>query len=277
MSETQSGQGVRWGFIGAGRMASALVRGMLRSGAAAPGAIAACDPDPKARGELAAAAGIATFPAGGEVVEISDVVVLAVKPQNMGQALSAIAQVIDDRRLVISVAAGITLATIESELGRTKRIARVMSNTPALIGAGASAYCLGSGARETDEGLVRSCLESVGAAHRVPENLLDAVTGLSGSGPAFVYLMIEALADGGVRAGLPRSVALDLAVRTVQGAAGMVLETGLHPGELKDQVASPAGTTIAGLHELERAGVRGALMSAVVAASQRATELSRPG
>ncbi len=150
-----------------------------------------------------------------------------------------------------------------------------MPNTPALVGEGAAGYCLGPNASESDERVVQACLDSVGRAFRVPESLLDAVTGLSGSGPAFVYAMIEALSDGGVRVGLPREIATALAAQTVLGAARMVLETGLHPGVLKDQVTSPGGTTIAGLHALERGALRAALMDAVEAASRRSAELGQ--
>ena len=152
-----------------------------------------------------------------------------------------------------------------------------MPNTPCLVDASASGFAPGEHATEDDIALVQALLDTVGRAFRVPEHLLDAVTGLSGSGPAFVYLVIEALSDGGVRVGLPREIATALAAQTVMGAAKMVLETGQHPGVLKDMVASPGGTTIAGLHELERAGVRGALMNAVEAASRRATELGKKG
>jgi pyrroline-5-carboxylate reductase len=202
------------------------------------------------------------------------VVVLAVKPQNMAAVLEELRALVRGDQLVISVAAGVTIGSIAQGIGHKARVIRVMPNTPALVGEGASAYSAWPGVSADDEALVQAFLGSVGRVVRVPESLLDAVTGLSGSGPAFVYVMIEALSDGGVRVGLPRDVATLLAAQTVLGAAKMVCETGLHPGVLKDQVASPAGTTIAGLLALERAGVRGALMDAVEAAARRSAELA---
>jgi pyrroline-5-carboxylate reductase len=178
-----------------------------------------------------------------------------------------------DRHLVISIVAGVTLRRLADGLGAETRLIRVMPNTPCLVGASASGFCPNAETAATDGDLVAKLFGAVGTAIPVPENHLDAVTGLSGSGPAFVYVMIEALADGGVRAGLPRDVALKLAAQTVLGSAKMVLETGQHPGALKDAVASPGGTTIAGLHALERGGVRAALMDAVTAAANRAREL----
>jgi pyrroline-5-carboxylate reductase len=264
----------RWGFIGAGRMATALVKGMLRSGIAPASAICASDPLPAARTALATDAGISAYDSNCAVVGRSDIVVLAVKPQSMATVLHELRAAVNDAHLVISVAAGITIASIVNGLGRQARVVRVMPNTPALVGEGASAYAPGPGVRADEEAIVQSFLGSVGRAVRVAEPLLDAVTGLSGSGPAFVYVMIEALSDGGVRMGLPRDVATLLAAQTVLGAAKMVCETGQHPAALKDQVASPGGTTIAGLLALERAGVRGALMEAVEAAARRSAELA---
>jgi pyrroline-5-carboxylate reductase len=263
----------RWGFVGAGKMATALIRGMIRDGTP-PESISASDPNSQARASLVSETGIPTFDTNAEVIRNSDVVVLAVKPQMMASVLEEIRELITTDHLVVSVAAGVTLATLAKGLGADRRIARVMPNTPALVCEGASAYCLGPVVKQGDDATVIGCLEAVGRSFRVPENLLDAVTGLSGSGPAFVYVIIESLADGGVRAGLPREIALALAAQTVLGSAKMVLETGLHPGDLKDQVASPAGTTIAGLHALERGGIRAALMDAVHAAYARSVELA---
>ncbi len=254
-------------------MASALIRGMIRAGAAEPSAISASDPDEATRDALARETGVLVVESNTEVVARSNVLVLAVKPQSLPKVLPQIREKVTADHLIISIAAGVSTATLEAGLGKDRRLVRVMPNTPSLLGAGASAYSLGPEARD-DEAIVRSCLESVGRAYRVPETLLDAVTGLSGSGPAFVYVMIEALSDGGVRVGLPRDIATALAAQTVLGAARMVLETGEHPGVLKDQVTSPGGTTIAGLHALERGGVRAALMNAVQAATERSAELA---
>jgi pyrroline-5-carboxylate reductase len=263
----------RWGFIGSGRMATALVKGMLRAGIAPTASICASDPLPAARAALEAAAGIAVFDSNPAVVERSDVLVLAVKPQSMRGVLHELRPAVTEKHLVISIAAGVTIASLTEGLGPAGRVVRVMPNTPALVGEGASAYALGPQVGPEDEAIVKACLAAVGRAACVPEALLDAVTGLSGSGPAFVCLVIEALSDGGVRVGLPRDVATMLAAQTVLGAAKMMIETGQHPGVLKDQVASPGGTTIAGLHALERAGLRGALMDAVEAATRRSAEL----
>lgn len=255
-------------------MATALALGMLRAGVASPGRITASDPSADARRSIASDSAIRATESNREVVSCSDVLVLAVKPQSMEQVLQELLPWPSAGPLVISVAAGVRIETITATLGSSARVVRVMPNTPALLGEGAAGYCLGAGVSEADERVVRRCLESVGKAIRVPESLMDAVTGLGGSGPAFVYVIIEALSDGGVRMGLPREVATLMAAQTVAGAARMVLETGKHPGSLKDEVTSPGGTTIAGLHALERGGLRAAIMDAVEAATKRSEELS---
>ena len=265
--------GRHWGFIGAGKMASALIRGMIRDGHPA-GCIAASDSHAATRAALVGETGIRSFETNAEVVARSEVIVLAVKPQVMAEVMAELRPLLTPDHLVVSIAAGVSLATLAKGLGEDRRIVRVMPNTPAVVGEGASAYALGPRTIDGDEQTVRDCLEAVGKAFPVPESLLDAVTGLSGSGPAFVCLMIEALSDGGVRMGLPRDLATNLAARTLLGTAKLVLETGTHPGALKDQVTSPAGTTIAGLHALERGGLRGILIDAVEAATLRSRELA---
>jgi pyrroline-5-carboxylate reductase len=209
-----------------------------------------------------------------ELVQKSDVIFLAVKPQNMADVVTDIGGTLGVKKLVVSIAAGVTIARLAEGL-RTQRVIRVMPNTPALVGQGAAAYTLGPAATADDGLLVGQLLAAVGVAVKVDEKLLDVVTGLSGSGPAFVYVMIEALADGGVRMGLPRETALTLAAQTVRGAAQMVLTSGEHPAALKDKVASPGGTTIAGLAALEDRGFRGTLIGAVEAATRRSQELGR--
>ncbi|MEX2122050.1 MAG: pyrroline-5-carboxylate reductase [Pirellulales bacterium] len=263
----------RFGFIGAGRMATALARGFVEAGLTKAGAILASDPVPAAAAEFTQATGARTTSDNARVAAESDCLFLAVKPQQMSQVFAELRGKLDDRHLVVSVAAGVGLAALARGLGGAARLVRVMPNTPCLIGQGASAYCLGDSARPADGHLVARLLESVGLAFEVEEKLLDAVTGLSGSGPAFAYVIIEALADGGVRMGLPRELALKLAAQTMRGAAAMVIQTNEHPGVLKDRVASPGGTTIAGLAALEAAGLRAALIAAVEAATRRSAEL----
>jgi pyrroline-5-carboxylate reductase len=270
-----AGESPRIGFLGAGKMATALAQGWLAAGLAAPERVLASDPLAAAREAFAAATGVCTATENREVVASSDLLVLAVKPQSMRAVLAEVAPVLAGRHFIVSIAAGVTLRQLGEVLGANRRLARVMPNTPCLVGASASGYSLGEAATPEDARLLDRLLNAVGRAFRLPEPLLDAVTGLSGSGPAFVYVMIEALSDGGVRVGLPRDVATALAAQTVFGAAKMVLETGKHTGELKDMVTSPGGTTIAGLHALERAGLRAALMDAVQAATQRSAELGK--
>lgn len=255
-------------------MATALAQGLRRAGLASPETLLASDPMPEALERFASITGGRTTTDNRQVVGQQDVVFLAVKPQQVGAALDEMRAEVGPKKLVVSIAAGVRLATLAQGLGNAAvPLVRVMPNTPCLVGQGASAYCLGSHATEQHGRLVKQMLEAVGIAFQVEEKLLDAVTGLSGSGPAFVYVMIEALSDGGVRMGLPRNVATALAAQTVRGAAEMVLRTGDHPGVLKDRVTSPGGTTIAGLQALEIGGLRAALMAAVEAATRRSSEL----
>jgi pyrroline-5-carboxylate reductase len=267
----------RIGWIGAGQMATALAMGVLRGGGMPASAVIASDRCEDARKRFARATGGRTTADNLEVVDASDVVVLAVKPQQLGAVLGQLHGRFAGDKLAVSVAAGVRLAVLEKGLGSGARVVRVMPNTPCLVGQGASAYALGSSATAADGEFVRAVLGMVGLAVQVDERLLDAVTGLSGSGPAFAYVMIEALADGGVGMGLPRATALQLAAQTLRGAAEMVLATGEHPGVLKDRVASPGGTTIAGLAALESAGLRAALIAAVEAATRRSIELASDG
>jgi pyrroline-5-carboxylate reductase len=266
---------IRIGLIGTGKMATALAKGWVESRWISSDRIAGTDVLPEAREQFTKATSCPTLSSIAEVVGESDVLVLAVKPQHMAGAMADLRDRLTDRHLVVSIAAGVTLAKMSQSLGEDRRLVRVMPNTPALVGAGASAFAKGGTATAEDAKLVEQMLSTVGIAVEVPENLLDAVTGLSGSGPAYVYQIIEALSDGGVRVGLPRAIATQLAAQTVLGAAKMVLETGEHPGTLKDSVTSPGGTTIAGLHAMEAGGVRGHLINAVVAATERSKELGQ--
>ncbi|MGD7653602.1 MAG: pyrroline-5-carboxylate reductase [Verrucomicrobiales bacterium] len=260
---------MKLGVIGCGKMGTALVAGAVRAGVVDSADVTGVDPVAAAREAFAAET-------GGQVAETTEaladceVVLLCTKPWDVAAAVGSLA---DGPRLVISVAAGCKLDALEAAAGVHTRVIRAMPNTPALVGKGAAAFCMGGKATDADAETASLLLGSVGVVVNVPEKLMDAVTGLSGSGPAYGYVIIEALSDGGVKAGLPRAEATRLAAQTMLGAAAMVLETGKHPGELKDMVTSPGGTTIAGVAELERAGVRSALIEAVAAATERAKEL----
>jgi pyrroline-5-carboxylate reductase len=266
---------LRLGFLGAGQMATALARGWLAAGLITPATCRASDPSPEARARFQEQTGCPATADNREVVNQSDVLVLAVKPQTLPALLNEIHNQVTERHLVVSIVAGVPLKRLADGLLANHRLVRVMPNTPCLLCASATGFAAGPGAKPEDVALVERLFSAVGKAFVLPEPLLDAVTGLSGSGPAFVYVMIDALADGGVRTGLPRDIALALAAQTVMGSARMVLETGQHPAQLKDAVTSPGGTTIAGLHALERGGFRAAVMDAVEAAAKRSTELGQ--
>lgn len=266
-------KGKRIGFVGGGNMAEALVRGLLQSGQTKASDLIASDVIDERLKLLERTFGIRTTTDNREVVSTSDLFILAVKPQIMAEVLDGIAPKVGGDKLAISIAAGVPLGTLEAHLGAKARVIRVMPNNCALIGESASALAPNRMATAADLAVARAIFDAVGKTVVVEEKLMDAVTGLSGSGPAYVYAVIEALADGGVLMGLPRDVALTLTAQTVLGAAKAVLETREPPAVLKERVTSPGGTTIAGLYAMERAGLRGALMAGVEAATRRSMEL----
>ncbi len=274
MTETGNGrlQGVKLGFIGAGAMGGAIIQGLLAGGRVAGKNLVYYDPDRTLQTQLGRL-GVEAAAAPAAVME-AQVVLLAVKPQVMDQVLAGIRGAARPGHLIISIAAGVTLKALETALSQS-RVIRVMPNTPTLVGAGMAALAPGSRATPEDLALALEIFEGVGRAVVVEERLMDAVTGLSGSGPAYVAVFLEALTDGGVKMGLPRPLALLLASQTVIGAARLCLEKEISPGTLKDLVTSPGGTTIAGLHALEEGGFRGLVMSAVEAAARRARELGK--
>ncbi len=263
------------GFLGTGKMATALAKGFLRAKLIAPRQVIGSDPVPAARAAFGQETGARIVGDNLKVVELASVLVFAAKPDQAAAVLAEIRDHFTRRHLLISIAAGVPTAKLEAALPSGSRVIRVMPNTPALVGASASGFALGQHATKSDGDLAQRLLASVGVAFALKESLLDAVTGLSGSGPAYVYQFIEALSDGGVATGLPRDVATKLAAQTVLGGAKMVLETGMHPGALKDMVTSPGGTTIEGLHELEKGRLRGTVMSAVRAAAEKSKKLGQ--
>ncbi|MDE3118029.1 MAG: pyrroline-5-carboxylate reductase [Nitrospirota bacterium] len=260
-------------LIGAGNMAEALIAGMLKGKVATPEQLYATDILPERLTHLQGRYQIKTGADNGEAVAWGNVLILAVEPQTLDDALHLTYRFIKKDSLVISVAAGYPIGSLAAHLPPGARIIRAMPNTPSSVGAGVTAIALGPGVAEEDREMAEAIFRSVGTVVTVEERLMDAVTGLSGSGPAYVYLIIEALADGGVKAGLPRQTAEQLAAQTVLGAARMVVESGDHPAVLKDRVASPGGTTIAGLHKLEEGRLRATLINAVEAACRRSKEL----
>lgn len=260
------------GFLGTGNMAEALIRGLIRAGVAKPEQLFGSDPRPERCDEMAKRYGIRTTGHNIEVAREAEILVLSIKPQVMTAVLDEVGPHIHANALVISIAAGIPLALIESRLPQA-RVIRTMPNTPALVGAGATAIAAGGHATAADLQAARRILDSVGLTVVLEEAQMDAVTGLSGSGPAYMFLVIEALSDAGVKVGLSRYNALALAAQTVLGSAKLLLETGEHPGKLKDMVTSPGGTAIAGLHTLEAGGLRTTLINAVEAATKRSREL----
>ena len=262
------------GFLGAGNMAEALIRGLLRGHADAKD-IVASGPREERMAELAGRYAIATTTDNGSLVERSEIVVLSVKPQIMRKVLDQVAEKLRPDALVVSIAAGIPIAAIEQRLRPGTRVIRTMPNTPALVDAGATAISGGAHATADDLADAKRIFDAVGVTVILDESQLDAVTGLSGSGPAYIFLILEALSDAGVKVGLSRRTSTLLAAQTVLGSAKLLLETNEHPGKLKDMVTSPGGTAITGLHTLEHGGVRTTLMDAVEAATKRSHELGQ--
>jgi pyrroline-5-carboxylate reductase len=261
------------GMLGTGNMASALVRGLLSSKTLRPDQIRGSDVRAEHLLELEKKYGIQTTTSNSELLAWANVVVLAVKPQVIDRVLDQVAGDFNSDTLVISVAAGVPIRSIEARLPDGARVLRAMPNTAAIALAGATGVAPGSRATPEDVQFTQALFDAVGRTVVLDESLIDAVTGLSGSGPAYVMLIIEALADGGVKVGLHRETALLLAAQTVYGSAKLLLETGEHPGRLKDMVTSPGGTAIAGLHTLESGGLRRTLIDAVEVATKRAVEL----
>jgi pyrroline-5-carboxylate reductase len=261
------------GFVGGGNMAAALIKGLVSAKVVPPQDLIVSDVKADRLRFFEEQHGVRTTADNHELVRDADVIVLAVKPQVIDKVLDLFGKDVRKDQLVISVAAGVPVSAIEGRLPEGTRVVRTMPNTPATVDAGATAISAGTHATEADLDVARALFEAVGRVVTLDESLLDAVTGLSGSGPAYVFLMIEALADGGVKVGLHRDTALLLAAQTVYGSAKLLLETGEHPGRLKDMVTSPGGTAIAGLHTLESGGLRRTLIDAVEAATMRAQAL----
>lgn len=264
----------RIGFIGGGAMAEALVAGITGSGLVGANRVLVSDVSEGRRRHLCEKYGITAEPENITVARRSDILILAVKPFVVGDVLEETAAYIGEEQTVISIAGGITTGYIEKKLTGKVPVVRVMPNTPALVGAGAAAVCCGRWAGDEHRETALALFGAVGMAVAVPEKLMDAVTGISGSGPAYMYVIVEAMADAGVRAGLPRDTALVLASQTMLGAARMILETGRHPGVLKDMVTTPGGTTIEGLFALEEGSLRATIGKAVAGACRRSREMS---
>jgi pyrroline-5-carboxylate reductase len=268
-------KGKKVGFVGGGNMGEALIRGLVESNVVPADAIAVADVRAERTRQLADQYGVRALAGNAALVSGTDVVILAVKPQIMAPVLREALPALVNRPLLISLAAGVSTATIQSVLGKYPRLIRVMPNTPALVLRGVTAIARTPGLDVEDLETAQEIFAAVGKVVVLDEDHMDAVTGLSGSGPAYVAIVIESLADGGVKMGLDRATAMTLATQTVLGAATLLAETGLHPGALKDMVSSPGGTTIAGIAALEEGGIRTTFIRAVERATLRSRELGR--
>ncbi|XP_070534786.1 pyrroline-5-carboxylate reductase 2-like [Ptychodera flava] len=260
-------------IVGAGKIGQAMARGFVRAGLVKAERIISSSPDPDCLTQIGAL-GVRTTYVNKDAVKPSNVVFLSVKPNIMPSVLREIAPVVGEDHLIISLAAGITIEYIEKKLPPKSRVVRVMSNTPCLVGEGATIFARGATTKPHDAEIVRKFFSSLGYCDEGDESFIDAVTGLSGSGPAYAFCAIDALADGGVKMGLPRQLSIKLAAQTLLGAAKMILETGKHPMDLKDDVCSPGGSTICAIHKLEEDGFRKCLIDAVEVATLKSKELS---
>jgi pyrroline-5-carboxylate reductase len=263
------------GFIGAGNMAEAMIRGIIQNQVVLPDRILASDISRERREHISRTFGMETVKENRSLVNQSNVIFLAVKPQAVPQVLADMAADMGPEKLLVSIVAGVPIKTLSSGLPKGPRIVRTMPNTPMTVMEGAMAIASDSPALPEDLETVETLFRPLGSTVRIEEKLIDAVTGLSGSGPAYVFMVLEALADGGVKMGLPRDVAETLAAQTLLGSAKLFLETRMNPGQLKCMVTSPGGTTIAGIHELEKGGIRASFMNAVESATKRSIELGK--
>ena len=261
------------GFIGLGNMADAMISGMLKKNIVKAEDIIGTAKTSATREKMADRYGISIKNANIEVAEAADILVLAVKPQFLSEVIAEIKDAVSQETVIISIAAGKTIAWLEEAFGRQMKIVRCMPNTPALVGEGCTGICVNDRISEKEKNDSVQLMESFGKANLIPERLMDALGALSGSSPAYVFMFIEAMADAGVAAGIPRKQAYELAAQAVYGSAKLVLDSGKHPGELKDMVCSPGGTTIQGVRVLEEEGMRGAVMDALAACIEKTKEL----
>ena len=261
------------GFIGGGNMASAIIGGMIEKEAYTSGQVMASGKDAVSLDNLHNKYGIETTEDNARIMENADVVFLSVKPQILPIVIKEIAPMVRDNQLFVSIAAGKTIGWIEEQFGREIKLVRVMPNTPALVGEGCSGFCANKNAAEEELQIVKEILDCCGTSYVVPEHLMDVVGAASGSGPAFVFMFMEAMADAAVAGGMPRDLAYKMVAQTVLGSGKLMLETGKHPGELKDMVCSPGGTTICGVKVLEEEGMRGAIMGALDSCIEKSKKL----
>ncbi len=267
---------ITYGFIGTGNMGKAMIGGVITSGLATPDCVIACDPTTQKLDELKDEFGIeAILTDNKTATKLSDVVVLSVKPYLYETIIAEIKDMLRPDTIVVMIAAGQTLSVNEARFGKPVKLVRVMPNTPALVGEAMSAVCFNENITEADKKVVLAMLNSFGKAEEVPESMMDAVTGISGSSPAYVYMFIEAMADAAVMHGMPRAQAYTFAAQAVMGSAKMVLETGMHPGALKDNVCSPGGTTIEAVAALEKSGFRASVIDAVDVCIKKSQEMSK--